>query len=231
MFLVRNLIKTTTRTSLLPIKPLLKPNAPLFSLPYLQQNFSSSQNDISAKYQQALTFLAQKNFKETVSHLDQVIQAFSAQPDHSKLSQQELNLFIQAQYQLGKLYTRFGNIPPATKLLSDALDIINRSGDPQSLISASVYNAIGSLRLQQRDYEDAKVYIEKAKDILEGLNKNDSQVKAERAQNSYLLSAVCDENGMLEEALALLEKIIKDLKEEEKTFQGDVDLPLVYLTL
>jgi len=235
MFLVRNLIRTTTRTSLLPIKPLLKTHIPLLSLPYLQQqNISSSQtssNDISAQYQQALTLISQKNFKEGVSHLDQVIQSFASQPDHSKLSQQELNLLIQAQYHLGKLYTRFGNIPPATKLLTDALDIIKRSGAPQNLISASVYNAFGSLRLQQREHDEAKAYIEKAREILKGLDKRDSQVKAEYAQNSYLLSALYDESGFLDEALGLLEGIIKDLKEEEKTFQGDVDLPLVYLSV
>jgi len=240
MFSLRNLVKGIARsTKTQPaLKSFNKPNLNIYLNYYKPYSFSTSTEQLSQtykdalnKYTQGIELSKQKKYTESIALLEQVLQSFSAQQDKSLLPTNEVNLLLQAYFQLGKIHEKHQDITEAAKLYNEAFDIISKTSLSHSVEAANLNNAMGRIKLKQGQNEEAKDYLRKASEIFKQLGTKNTTANPQFIENAYMMAVLYGDSGQLDDALQLLEGILNEVQGQESVYEGELDLALVYLSV
>ena len=236
MFSIRNLFQGLAKSSNIPTH--FKSSYP--RLNYLNNfpkafststEFSPLYKEALDKYTQGVELSNQKKYTESIALFEQVLQSFSKQQDKALLPLNEVNLLLQAHFQLGKIHEKHQDIKRAAQLYDDAFDIVNKTSLNNTVEAANLHNALGRIKLKQGQNEEAKNYLNKASQIFKQVDTKDLTGSSQFVENAYMMAVLYGDSGQIDEALSLLENILKQVKNQEATYEGELDLALVYLSV
>ena len=193
--------------------------------------FSQTYKDALDKYTQGVELSKQKKYTESIALFEQVLQSFSKQQDKALLPLNEVNLLLQTHFQLGKIHEKHQDITRAAQLYDDAFDIVNKTSLNNTVEAANLHNALGRIKLKQGQNEEAKDYLNKASQIFKQIGSKDVSGSSQFVENAYMMAVLYGDSGQIDEALSLLESILNQVKNQEQTYEGELDLALVYLSV
>ena len=126
---------------------------------------------------------------------------------------------------------KYNAILESSKQYSDALNIAKQADITNAAEVGFLNNAMGRILLKSSKLDEAKKFLERAKDILEKLGPKTDEVEFQLIENQYMTAVIYGDEGELEKSLELLEGILERVEDKQREYRGELDLSLVNLSV
>lgn len=231
MLCVRTLFKSTLSLITFPPRPsILLSYRPLFL-------FTSSPNkdanvlSILAEITRGKEALNSNKLNNGLSYYQEALNILGPPENVANLSQEETALKLDVHQGLAKIYSKKEQFAESLKHYQEAIDLAQKSNSITSQDLASLYNEIAHAHLGQSKLEEARSFLEKARDIINSGNK-EKVFTPELLDNEYLSALVSEKEGKVEGTIDLLKELLSKAQGAPAGFKWrNFELFHIYLSL